>query len=98
MVKKTIDKRVDYLIKDPSRIKPDFIANPNMDKLISVIMRLTMENSVLRDRIVRQEKLLVSKGVLSSDDFDAYEPDKETAQESQAESFDLIRAIINDLE
>ena len=98
MVKKSTDKRVDALIKDSSRVKPDFIANPNMDKLISVVLRLAMENTVLRDRIVRQEKLLMSKGVLSVEDIEAYEPDKETAMESQMESFDLIRAITNDLE
>lgn len=98
MVKKLTDKRVDALMKDPSRVKRDFIANPNMDKLISVVLRLAMENTVLRDRIVRQEKILVNKGVLSAQDLEAYEPDKETAMESQMESFELIRAIINDLE
>ena len=98
MVKKATDKRVDALIKDPSRVKPDFIANPSMDKIISVVLRLAMENTVLRDRIVRQEKLLVSKGVLSARDLETYEPDKDTALESQTESFELIRAIINDLE
>ena len=95
---KAAEKRVDALIKDPLRVKPDFIANPNMDKLISVVMRLAMENSVLRDRIVRQEELLIRKGVLTADDIDEYEPDKETSLASQAESFELIRAIINDLE
>ena len=73
---KAAEKRVDALIKDPLRVKPDFIANPNMDKLISVVMRLAMENSVLRDRIVRQEELLIRKGVLTADDIDEYEPDK----------------------
>ena len=69
-----------------------------MDNLISVVMRLAMENSVLRDRIVRQEELLIRKGVLTVDDIDEYEPDKEITLASQAESFELIRAIINDLE
>lgn len=98
MVKNMSDKRVDSLIKDPARVKPNFIANPNMDKLVSVVMRLAMENSVLRDRIIRQEKLLLQKGVLSEEDLEGFEPDKETAMESQAESFELIRAITNDLE
>ena len=97
-MKQPIEKRVDALIKAPSRVKPEFIANPNMDKLISVVLRLAMENGVLRDRIVRQEKLLVDKGVLSTADIEGYEPDQETAMESQTESFELIRAIINDLE
>ena len=61
-------------------------------------MRLAMENSVLRDRIVRQEDLLIRKGVLTVEDIEEYEPEKEIILASQAESYDLIRAIINDLE
>ena len=95
---KPTEKRVDALIKNRSRVKPDFIVNPNMDKLISVVMRLAMENSVLRDRIVRQEELLIRKGILTVDDIDGYESNNETTLASQAESFELIRAIINDLE
>ena len=97
-MKKNSDNRVDELIKDPSRVKPNFIAEPNMDKLISVVMRLAMENSVLRDRIVRQEKLLISNGVLQASDFDDFKPDEKTSLEAQAENFELIRAIMNDLE
>ena len=95
---KATEKRVDFLIKDPARVKSDFIENPNIDKLISVVMRLAMENSVLRDRIVRQEDLLIRKGVLTVEDIEEYEPEKEIISASQAESYDLIRAIINDLE
>lgn len=93
-----MDKFIDALIKDPSRVKPAFIETPNMDKIVSVIMRLAMENSVLRDRMARQEDLLISRGVLSAEDFESYAPSKEAAVVSQGESFDLIRAIINDLE
>ena len=92
-----MDELVDALIKDPSRVKPEFIQNPNMDKIISVLMRLAMENSVLRDRIDRQEKLLIARGLLSEVEFEEYAPSKETAVLSQAESFKLISAIINDL-
>ena len=92
-----MDELVDALIKDPSRVKPEFIKTPNMDKIISVIMRLAMENSVLRDRMERQERLLIARGLLSEEDFETYTPSKETAALSQAESFKLISAIINDL-
>ena len=81
-MKKNSDNRVDELIKDPSRVKPNFIAEPNMDKLISVVMRLAMENSVLRDRIVRQEKLLISNGVLQASDFDDFKSDEEVKEDS----------------
>ena len=92
-----MDKLIDALIKDPSRVKPKFIETPNMDKIVSVIMRLAMENSVLRDRMARQENLLISHGLLSEEDFENYTPSKETTILSQAESYELIGAIINDL-
>lgn len=91
------EKRVDVLIKDLSRVKPEFIAQPNMDKLVAVVLRLAMENSVLRDRIERQEHLLKTHNVLTEKDYETFEPDPEMAKQSQAANFDLIRAIAKDL-
>lgn len=88
---------VDALIKDPSRVKPEFIREPDMDKLVAVVLRLAMECGVLRDRVARQEQLLKAHDVLSARDYKNYEPDAETLKQSQIESFDLIRAIANDL-
>ena len=93
-----MDKFVDALIKDPARVKPDFITMPNMDKVVSVLMRLAMENSVLRDRLARQEDLLISSGVLSESDFENFMPSQQFAAQSQVESFELIRSIVKDLE
>ena len=92
-----MDKFVDALIKDPARVKPDFIPVPNMDKVVSVLMRLAMENSVLRDRLARQEDLLISSGVLSESDFENFMPSQQFAAQSQTESFELIRSIVKDL-
>lgn len=88
---------VDALIKDPARVKPEFISNPNMDKLVAVVLRLAMENGVLRDRIARQEQLLISNNVLSDEDYRNYVPDETAIKQSQTENFDLIRAIAKDL-
>ena len=88
---------IDDLIKDPSRVKPEFMANPNMDKLLAAVLRLAMENGVLRDRIARQEQLLKSKNILSDHDYETYEPDSDTIKHSQTESFNLIRAIAKDI-
>lgn len=88
---------VDALIKDPARLKPEFIANPDMDKLVAVVLRLAMENGVLRDRLARQENLLKAADVLSKEDYENYIPDEVTVRQSQVENFDLIRAIAKDL-
>ena len=88
---------IDVLIKDPARMKPEFMTNPNMDKLLAAVLRLAMENGVLRDRIARQEQLLKSKNILSNQDYETYEPDSETVKHSQSENFNLIRALAKDL-
>ena len=93
-----MDKHIDALIKDPSRVKPDFIDTPNMDKVVSALMRLAMENSVLRDRLARQESLLISSGVVSENDLKNFVPSKALTQQSQADSFELIRSLAKDLE
>lgn len=91
------EKLVDALIKDPLRVKPEFIGQPDMDKVVAVVLRLAMECGVLRDRVARQEALLKAQGVLSVRDYENYKPDAETLKGSQTESFDLIRAIAKDL-
>ena len=93
-----MDKHIDALIKDRSRVKPEFIAKPNMDKVVSALMRLAMENSVLRDRLARQECLLISSGIISEDDLENFVPSKSFKEQSQADSFELIRALAKDLE
>lgn len=91
------EKLVDALIKDSSRTKPEFISNPSMDKLVAVVLRLAMENGVLRDRIARQEQLLIKNNVLSVEDYQTYVVDEKTSKQSQTDNFDLIRAIAKDL-
>lgn len=93
----TDDNRVDALIKDITRSKPEFITDPDMDKLISVVLRLAMEIAVLRDKVSAQQTLLIQNNVLSSDDIDTYEPDADEAQKGQEANLNLIRAIISDL-
>lgn len=96
-MEKTAENIIDSLIKDPSRVKPEFIANSNIDKLLAVVLRLAMENGVLRDRMERQEQLLKSANLVSAHDFETYEPDAETVKRSQTDNFNLIRAIAKDL-
>lgn len=94
---KTPEELVGALIKDPARVKPKFMSQPDMDKLVAVVMRLAMENGVLRDRVIRQEELLKSRGILKGEDYASYEPNSEITQASQAENFKLISAIAKDL-
>ena len=55
-------------------VQPQFFADPAVDKLLSMVTALTLEVSVLRERLDTHERLLAEKNLLSSDQVDAYDP------------------------
>jgi len=91
------DERVHAMMTDPERVKPDFIADPSMDKLVSVVMRLAMEISVLRERLDAHEALAERHGGYSSDDVDAYAPDPDRQAKRAAWRKALVEKIVHDL-
>jgi hypothetical protein len=63
--------------------RPQYFADPATDKLLSMVLALTQELSVARDRIDTLERLLDRAGVLSAETVESYLP---TAQEAAARS------------
>ncbi len=61
--------------------KPQYFADPATDKLLSMVLALTQELSVARDRIDTLERLLDRAGVLAAQTVDEYLP---TAEEAAA--------------
>ena len=55
--------------------RPDYAHDPLVDKLLSIVMALAGEVSVLRERVDTIERLASDKGLLSAADIEAYEPD-----------------------
>jgi hypothetical protein len=69
--------------------KPQYFADPATDKLLSMVLALTQELSVARDRIDTLERLLDRAGVLATQTVDDYLP---TADEAAARA--LLRAAM----
>jgi len=67
--------------------KPQYFADPATDKLLSMVLALTQELSVARDRIDTLERLLDRAGVLAAQTVDDYLP---TAEEAEARA--VLRA------
>ena len=65
----------------PKGKRPDFHADPAIDRLLSLTMALVGEVSVLRERMDTVERLLEAKGTISQADIDAYVPDKAAGEE-----------------
>ena len=67
------------------------------DQLASVVFRLAMEISVLRDRLHTHEQLLREAGVISAGDVDKYRPDQNASQDRIRATQQLIEGIFRDL-
>lgn len=64
--------------------RPAFFDDPAVDELLGIVLGLTQEVSVLRDRLDSVERLLDAKGTLSRADLEAYVPDAgATAERAQ---------------
>lgn len=55
--------------------RPNFFDDPAMDQLLGVVLGLTQEVSVLRDRLDAVERVMDSKGAVTRADIEAYVPD-----------------------
>jgi hypothetical protein len=65
----------------PKGKRPDFLGNANQEKMLSMLMAVIAEVSVLRERLDTVERLLEAKGSLTRDDIERYAPDLATGKE-----------------
>lgn len=64
--------------------RPSFFADPNVDKVIAMVMGLAGEVAVLRDRLDTVERLLERTGALQRAEIDAFRPDAAVMAERSA--------------
>lgn len=63
--------------------KPTFFADPQVDKLMAIVMALAGEVSVVRERLDTIERLVEAKGLLSRQEVEAYRPNPQAAEERE---------------
>lgn len=71
-------------IKLPRRAKgkrPQFFNDPAIDQMMTFIIELATEVSVVYDRLDTMERLLDAKGTISRADVEAYRPDEKIEAE-----------------
>ena len=61
--------------------RPQFFANPEIDRLVSITLALAGELAVTRERLDTLERLLAQRAVLNREDIEGYVPDRQAAQE-----------------
>lgn len=74
--------------------RPVYLDNTDNDKLLAIIMALAGEVSVLRERLDTIEKLVVAKGIISSEDIENYQPDAQVNEEREQWRADYIARIL----
>ena len=73
--------------------RPYYFSNPDVDKLLSMIMALTGELAIARDRIDTIERVAATKGLFSSDDIENFELDANALQARADRHKQLLREV-----
>ena len=73
--------------------RPYYFSNPDVDKLLSMIMALTGELAIARDRIDTLERVAATKGLFSSDDIENFELDANALQARADRHKQLLREV-----
>jgi hypothetical protein len=62
---------------------PHFFDDPNIDRLLTMVMELASEVSVMRDRLDTHERLAALHGIYAEKDVEGYRPSEEEAKVRQ---------------
>ena len=73
--------------------RPFFFDNPDVDKLLAMLMGLAGEVSVMRDRMDTIERLAAERGLFSEADIEAYAPSAEVMQQRAARRQEMLGEI-----
>lgn len=74
--------------------KPIYLDERSIDNLMAMIMTLTQEISVLRDRIDTIEKLLENNKAISLEDIETFEPDDRLIKERKDRRQMLLKRVL----
>jgi hypothetical protein len=88
---------VDWIARDGAKAKgkrPQYFDDPAIDRVLSIVLTVAGEVSVLRERLDTVERLLEAKGTISRADIDAYQPDRDAAHERGLATKEYVARIM----
>ena len=74
--------------------RPAFFKDPEVDRLLAIIVRLMTEHSVLNERVKALESLLIDSGALSDDALQTFEPSESQDNEWAQARIQLIKDVL----
>lgn len=84
-----MNDNIDWIARAGARAKgkrPDFLGDPHAEHMLSILLAVAGEVSVLKQRLDTVERLLEAKGTISRADIESFVPDRDAAYE---------RAVVN---
>ncbi|WP_373486449.1 hypothetical protein [Blastomonas sp.] len=88
---------IDWMTRANARAKgkrPDFLGDHDKERMLSILMAVIGEVSVLRERLDTVERLLEAKGTISRADIEGYAPDRDAGFERGAMIREYIARIM----
>lgn len=76
---------------------PHFFKDPNIDRLLTMVMELASEVSVMRDRLDTHERLAAKKGIYTENDVENFRPDEGEATAREEWRSKFLDRILNAL-
>ncbi len=74
--------------------RPVFFHDPQVDKLLAIIMALAGEVSVLHERLDTLERLAEAKGLISRQEIESYRPDEQVREERERWRTEYIARVL----
>jgi hypothetical protein len=74
-------------------LRPNFFDDPANDRIVSMLMALITEVSVMRDRLDTVEAIAEKKGIMLAREIEAYEPDPARAEERERRRQEFVDRV-----
>lgn len=88
---------IDWIARAGARAKgkrPDFLGDPSAERMLSVLLAVAGEVSVLKQRLDTVERLLEAKGSITRADIETFEPDREAAYQRAVMTKEYVARIM----
>jgi hypothetical protein len=90
-------EELDWIARAGAKAKgkrPQYFDDPAVDRILSILLAVAGEVSVLRERLDTIERLLDANGTISRADIEGYEPDREAAYERGLATKEYIARVM----
>lgn len=82
------------MLKRARGARPYYFENPDIDRLMTIVMSIAEEATVTRERLDTIERLLEAQGILSRADIEAWTPDEAADAERETMRQKAIERIL----